>query len=42
MLLEYGISDAFTAKPPFEIGMLYVLSIFWLGECLSCYLLYNN
>ncbi|KAK7676261.1 hypothetical protein QCA50_007170 [Cerrena zonata] len=31
MLLEYGISNSFTAKPPFEIGMLYILSIFWLA-----------
>ncbi|CAL1710827.1 unnamed protein product [Somion occarium] len=30
-LLELGISNSFTAKPPFEIGMLYVLSLFWLA-----------
>ncbi|KAI0782787.1 hypothetical protein C8Q75DRAFT_786820 [Abortiporus biennis] len=30
-LADFTFANSFTARPPFEIGMLYVLSIFWLA-----------
>lgn len=31
LLLDFTFTNSFTARPPFEIGMLYVLSVFWLA-----------
>lgn len=32
LLLDFCIYNPFTARPPFEIGFLTVLSIFWMGK----------
>lgn len=32
LLLDFCVYNPVTARPPFEIGFLVVLSIFWLGE----------
>ncbi|THH07149.1 hypothetical protein EW146_g9405 [Bondarzewia mesenterica] len=31
LLLDVGVEDSITAHPPFQIGMLFLLSIFWLA-----------
>ena len=31
LLLDIGVKDSVTARPPFQIGIMFVLSIFWLG-----------
>ncbi|KAI0055960.1 hypothetical protein BV25DRAFT_1832723 [Artomyces pyxidatus] len=31
LLLDVGFNNSFTARPPFYIGLLFVLSVFWLA-----------
>ncbi|ETW75432.1 hypothetical protein HETIRDRAFT_243228, partial [Heterobasidion irregulare TC 32-1] len=31
LLLDIGVKDSITARPPFQIGIMFVLSIFWLA-----------
>lgn len=38
LLLDFCIYNPFTARPPFEIGFITVLSIFWLGKSLRAHI----
>ncbi|TDL22514.1 hypothetical protein BD410DRAFT_748188 [Rickenella mellea] len=31
LLIDFALPDSFTSKPPFEIGLLSILAIFWLA-----------
>lgn len=33
LVLDVTFKNTILTRPPFEIGLMYVLTIFWLGEC---------